>query len=338
MMPGKLSNEEEIKRYLFRELSRAEMERFEEKLFEDSDYFYDVLGLEDDLVDRYAVGRLSGADLERFEKSLRDLPARREKVAGALALQRRIAEGKRDESAREAAPEARPAGETLWERLAAFFSPRSPALRYAAVGLLVLLTFGFAFLAAERVRLGRELARLRGSESQRAEDLQKQIAAASEREAELRRQIESESGKSHVLNEQLEGESAERERLQRELERLRRERGGEAPTPAAVASVFLMPTGRGSGDAKELAVGQNVGRVAIGLELKDGLGPDARFSVEINGRRVAAGVRPRRLPSGKLLVTVAVPPRNVADGLNMIVLKNEGGQAVGDYELNIRRR
>jgi hypothetical protein len=337
MMAGNLSHEEEMKRYLFRELSQTEMERFEEKLFEDGDYFYDVLGLEDDLVDRYALGKLSGTDLERFERSLRDSSGRREKVAGAVALQRHIAEEKRAGSTREAAAEVRVAGASLWERLASLFSLPSPALRYAAVGLMLLLTFGFVFLAAERFRLGRELARLHDSESQRSEELQKQIAAASEREAELRRQLESESGKSQVLNEQLEGESAERERLQRELEMLRHERG-DATTPTAIASVFLMAAGRGSGGAQPLTVSKNVGRIAIGLELEDGLSPDARFNVEINGRAIATGVRPKRAPSGKLLVTVTVPAGNVSEGLNKIVLKNESNLPVGDYELNVRRR
>jgi hypothetical protein len=338
-MAGNLSQEEEIKRYLFRELPREEMERFEERLFEDGDYFYDVLGLEDDLVARYALGKLSGAELERFERSLRASPARREKVADAVALQRRIAEERRAVAAGEAA--ARAARTTFWQRLAGLFGPQTPALRYAAVGLLVLLTFGLVFLATERFRLGRELARLRegrDSESrQREEDLRRQVAAAVEHEAELKRQIEGERGRSQVLDEQLEGESAERERLQRELERLRHERG-DAATPAAFASAFLVPSGRGSGKPGEVIVGKNVGRIAIGLELEDGLNPEGRFNVEVNGRAVATGLRPRRMASGRLLVTVVVSPQNVTEGLNRIAVRNENNLPVGDYELNVRRR
>lgn len=340
MMPGNLAHEEEIKRYLFRELSKAETERFEEKLFEDNDYFYDVLGLEDALVDKYALGKLSGADLERFEKSLLDSPGRREKVAAAVALQRRIADGKQAaETERAAASAARVARASLWERIEGFFSLQSPALRYAAVGLMLLVTCGFIFLAVERFRIGRELAHLRDQESQRREqDLQKQLAAAAEREAELRRQLESESGKSEVLNEQLEGESAERERLQRELERLRHERR-DTTQPTTIASVFLLPSGtRGAGGVGELTVGKKVGRIAVGLELEDGLKADALYNVELNGRAAATDIRPRRLRSGKLRVTVTVPTRNLVEGLNRIVLKNEDNLSVGDYELNVQRR
>lgn len=341
-MPGNLSDEEEIKRYLFRELSQSETERFEERLFEDSGYFYDVLGLEDDLVDRYALGKLSGADLERFEKSLRNSPGRREKVAGAVALQRRVAEERRAQAATVTSPAAAAARASFWERLVGLFRLQSPALRYAAVSLMLLFASGFIFLAVERVRLGRELARLRAPETQRREEeLQKQVAEATEREAELRRQLESESGRSEVLSEQLGAESAERERLQRELERLRRERGDEAVPPgrAIVASVFLMPAGtRGAGGAGELTVGKNVGRVAIVLELEQGLTSDGPFKVEVNGRVFATGIRPRRLRSGRLGVRFTVPPRNLAEGMNRIVLRNESDLPVGNYELNVRMR
>jgi hypothetical protein len=341
MMRGNLSNEEEIKRYLFRELSEDEAERFEERLFEDNDYFYDVLGMEDDLVDRYALGRLSGADLERFERSLRDSHARREKVAGAVALQRRMAEEKREAVARKAEADARVERQTFRQRLAAFFSPQSPALRYAAVGLMLLLTFGFVFLAAERYRLGRELAGLRdGHEAEarrREEDLQKQIDAALVREAELKRQIESERGRSQVLNEQLEGEGAERERLQRELEGLRHERGDRtSPAQTTIASVFLVPAGRGAGGSEELTIAKNVRRVAVGLELEEGLSAVESYGVELNGRRVATNVSPKRLPSGKLHLTVTAPPTAFNEGTNRLVVKNRNNLPVGDYELNVR--
>ncbi|HEY0173825.1 MAG TPA: hypothetical protein VGB98_22615 [Pyrinomonadaceae bacterium] len=342
MMAGNSSQEEEIKRYLFRELTPAEAERFEEKLFEDSEYFYDVLGLEDDLVDRYALGKLAGSDLERFERSLRDSPGRREKVAGAVTLQRRISEERR-----AAAPTRRVAagiaGASFRERLSTLFSFQAPAFRFAAGGLVIALTFGLVFLGVERSRLGREVALLREGNSpearRREKELEERITAAQAREAELKRQIESERGKALDLSEQLEGEGAERERLQRELERLRRERGGGAGPPSpAVATVLLLPTGRGAGGAAKVAVGANTARVVLNLELDEAVRPEGLFSVEINGRTVATGLRPQQRASGKQLVMVRVSPRNVRDGVNEVVLKNEGNLPVGDYELRVSKR
>lgn len=342
MMPGSPPNEEEMKRYLFRELSPTEAQAFEERLFEDSDYFYDVLGLEDDLVDSYAVGRLTGSDLVRFERSLHASPGRREKVSVAVALQRRVAEGRRAGEGREDAPEASAARPSVWEQITGLFSLQSRGLRYAAVGLMVLLTLGCVFLAIERYRLGSEVARLRAGQTvearRREEELRREVAAAGEREEELKRRMEGESGKAELLKEQLEAEGAERARLERELERLRTQREA-TPTPApAVASIFLMPSGRGSGGAEDLSVGRNVGRVTVGLGLEEGLSPDARFSVELNGGRVAAGLRPRRLPSGRLLVTVNVSPRDLSQGANRMVVRNAEGLPVGDYEFNVRKR
>lgn len=339
-MLGNLSQEEEIKRYLFGELSPAEAERFEEKLFEDSGYFYDVLGLEDDLIDRYALRKLAGPDLARFKRSLRDSPGRREKVAGAVALQRRISEERHlGGTARRA--EAAAASVSFWERLSNLFAFQAPALRFAAAGLMLMLTFGFVFLGVERFRLGRELARLReGRESesrQREAELKGQIAAAQEREAELRRQVEGERGKSQDLSEHLEGEVAERERMQRELERMRRERGGASSGPA-IASVLLLPTGRGAGGAAEVAVGADTARIVLRLELEPGVKTEGLFSVEVNGRTVSAGLRPQETSPGRHLVTVKVSPRSVNDGVNKVILKNEGNLHVGDYELRVRRR
>jgi len=340
-MPGNLSREEEIKRYLFRELSPAEAEKFEEKLFEDNKYFYDVLGLEDDLIDRYALGKLASPDLERFERSLRDSPGRREKLADAVALQRRISEEKRA-SATSLRADAGVASVSFWERLSNLFAFRAPAFRLAAAGLMVLLTFGLVFLGVERLRFGREMARLREgreAESQRREaELEGQIAAAREREVELRRQVEGERSKSQDLNEQLESEGAERERLQRELERLRRERGGAAAAAPAIASVLLSPTGRGAGRAAEVAVGADTVRLVLRLELEEGIKPEGTLSIEVNGRTVAAGLRPRQTISGQQLVTVRVSPRSVNHGVNQVVLKNESNLPIGDYELRVRKR
>jgi len=341
MMRGNSLPNEEIKKYLFDELTDAEREEFEERLFGEDDYVYEVMELENELVDRYALGKLEGSELERFERSLKRSPSRRDKVSNGVALQRRISEERQTEAARMQPAVGAVARAPLWERIAKLFSFQTPSFQYAAAGLVILLGLGLAYLWADRLRLGRELARLRegaSPEAQRRErELEERIEAALERESELKRQLESERGKSQDLSEQLEGEGAEREKLQRELERLRRERGGAGSAPA-VASVLLLPTGRGVGGAAEVTIGADTARVVLRLELDDAVKPEGLFSVEVNGRTVAAGLLPRQTSSGKRLVTVSVPPRSLSDGVNKVILKNKGDLPVGDYELRVSRR
>ncbi|MCB1025586.1 MAG: hypothetical protein KDB79_14410, partial [Acidobacteria bacterium] len=77
---------EEMKRFVFHELSIEEREIFEERFFLDEDFFYDLLELENRLVDDFVRGKLKGSDLKRFEASLEKSEERRQKVANAIAL------------------------------------------------------------------------------------------------------------------------------------------------------------------------------------------------------------------------------------------------------------
>src|SRR5437868_12880968 len=95
------SSKEEIKKYLFHELTPGEQEKIEERMFEDNDFLYEVLDVENELVDLYVLGKFEGDELARFEKSLRSSPGRREKAATAAALQRCIAEEKQVKLAQE---------------------------------------------------------------------------------------------------------------------------------------------------------------------------------------------------------------------------------------------
>ena len=125
---------EEMKRYIFYEMSEVESEALEERFFEDNEYFEDLVELENDLIDSYAVKKLSGADLVRFEKSLAHSPERREKVIEARALQKIIEEERpREQEIAVAAPVG------FWERLAAFFNVQASAMKLAVSALLVLI-------------------------------------------------------------------------------------------------------------------------------------------------------------------------------------------------------
>jgi hypothetical protein len=206
---------------------------------------------------------------------------------------------------------------------------------------------GFLFLLVDRLRVGRELARLRegrgGVELQRIEsDLREQLEAARVRETELRRQIESESGKSEVLNEQL-----ERERVERALEVSRREQKRLSfPTPRVslgqitptVASIFLLPGGRGAGAVEGEIIRRSIRGISISLELEQEVNPESRLSVEVNNQMVATNLEPKSLPSQRKVITFSVSPQSLVNGVNRIVLKNADGLSIGDYELKIQKR
>lgn len=331
-MRGDSLPDEEIKKYLFHELSQVEQERFEEKLFAEDDYFYEVLEAENNLIDRYALGLLKGEELARFERSLPASPQRREKVANSRALQRRIAEEKQAAAAAEAASTAEVSRGSIWERLAGFFRPQGLPLKYAGAALMLLLGCGLVFLLVERARLRREVAQLREG---RGRELQAQIDASRAREAELRQQIERERERAQELDEHLAGEGAERERLQQELEKLRRD---SAPTAPTVATVFLPLMGRGGGGVKVVTVGRETRRVVLGLELEESVSAGGRYSVEVNGRVVASGLRPKSPAVGRPRLTVSIRAEVLAEGVNRLAVKDESGRDVGDYELRVRSR
>ncbi len=130
---------EEMKRYLFHEMSAEESDALEERYFEDAGFFYDLLELENDLIDRYAVGNLQGEDLVRFGKSLEKSPERLEKISDARVLQKLIAEEKSKSAIAIAAP-------TFWEKLGSFFKISTSGLKLVAGALAVLLVCTAAFL------------------------------------------------------------------------------------------------------------------------------------------------------------------------------------------------
>lgn len=131
---------EELKRYLFYEMSDEESESLEEKYYENAELFNELVGLETDLIDCYAIGKLNGTDLQRFEKSLEKSPERRKKIADARIFQKLIAEEK---------AKLNPiviVAPTFWEKLSEYFKISTSGLKLAAGTLVILLICTAAFL------------------------------------------------------------------------------------------------------------------------------------------------------------------------------------------------
>src|SRR5689334_21908439 len=114
-------NIEDIESYLFLEMSDDERLAFERELFENDELFFEVEEHENHLVDLYAHGKLPPNIKSRFERSLADLPARREKVANAVALKTYIEEERLADS-----PVSEPTRETFAQKLTKLFSFGSP--------------------------------------------------------------------------------------------------------------------------------------------------------------------------------------------------------------------
>lgn len=81
--------EQEAAEYLLGGLAESERSAIHSRLFEDDTYFALLLDVENDLMDAYAAGTLSRGDRIRVEKHLLSTSDQQQKLAVAMALQRR---------------------------------------------------------------------------------------------------------------------------------------------------------------------------------------------------------------------------------------------------------
>lgn len=125
-------NEKKLKRYLYGEMSEDEVAKIENKIFLDDNYFYDIVNLENELIDLYVRKKLDPDELIRFENSLKNLPERQTKVANAIALQTIIDESRIVEKPiEETAP-------TFWDSIKKFFSLHTLVASSAMTALLLM--------------------------------------------------------------------------------------------------------------------------------------------------------------------------------------------------------
>ena len=342
------NNTEEMKRYLFHELSETERDALEERFFEDDTLFYELVELENNLVDQYARGELASNDRTRFERSLPKSPERREKVANAAALQKFIAEEKQT----VAAPVAIVSEEkqSIWQSISNFFSFRMPVLQMATTAMTLLLMVGVGFLLYERTRIGQELARARNEQNERfttfrqqETSLQEQIIQARQREQDLQNQINTERGQSDILDSQLEREQSEKLRLERELERLRREKGNlppvqpksNQPFSPTIATIFLAPSGKGGG-IKTVKVNKNTSKISITLQIPKESQAET-YSVKLEGVSVAENLKPRATKSGNKVITVSIPAQQLTPDKENLLTVTGDDQSRFNYVFRVQK-
>lgn len=317
-------NREEMKRFLFHELSDTEREAFEERFFADDDFFYELADLENELVDRYALGKMSVAESTRFEKSLQKSPEKRAQIANSVTLQKFIAE--------EKLVVAQP---TLWEKIAGFFTVQKNLFQYATAVLVILLMIGVGFLLYERARVAGELARLQSEQKERESEIERQenalleqIRQSQEREQNLQTELESRNGQTQILTEQIEREKSEKLKLERELEILRKEKGKspiekpKEPQSQTPIIITLLPYSGGKGGGDDIKVVRiKPETIKIKLDLKIPTESIAEnFDVKLNGENIANGQRPFQSKSGNRSLLVTLPTKKLAETEHAVTL------------------
>ena len=341
------SQNQEIKRYLYLEMTEEEHSAMEEKLFADDTLFFAISDLENELVDQYVRKQLTGEELTRFERSLEKLPKRRAKVANAVALQTFVAE-EREESA----PAVVAVSQTFWQKLSEFFTIKTPAFGLAIGGLLVLFTLASVVLFLENRRQSNELANLQnnqnGNRSQREIELQNQIANAQKRESELQVQIDKERETSGDLTDELEIKKAQLKQVQSEIERLRKESIKiPVPTPKpkeqtpTIASLSLKPTiitrDPNPTAAQPFTIERGTQRLAIRLTLPAEAKKEERYSVKLNEKPVAQNLAVRVAKDGQKSVQLTVSTSDVIDGVNRLTVIDATGNDVSKANNHVQR-
>lgn len=316
---------EEMKRYLFHEMPEKERETLEERLFENSDYFYELVELENDLIDSYARGKLDGKDRERLERSLAEMPERRAKIANARALQTLIAEEKN-----VSAPVA---ASTLWERISNFFNLKMSALQYATGAVAILLACATGFLLYQNWQERQEFAELQNRRQAELAEKEKLLQEQITELESLKRRFENERGQNEILNEKIEEIDNQKQQLEQQLKNIRRGNNQPdnkntepiAPPTQTLASVFLLPGGGRGGAITQVPIKQSVRSINFSLQVPPESAAET-FSVRLNGNPVAQNLKPRKTASGRRILRVTIAAQQLRETDNTLTVTGDDGK------------
>ena len=336
-------DKENLKRFLYGELDKAERIRLEDRMYADDTLFEEAEILENELIDYYVRGKLPAEEKTRFERSLKKLPQRRQKVANAAALREYIAEERASEKVAEKTPEKIP----FWQRVNKLFRFDSPVLQYGMAALVVVLTLSTAFLFISKNRTENELARLQQerADDSRIRQLEQQIAASRQRETELQTQLDNAQGGYGEATEDLENESRRREQLERELAKAKQQKPVDKPdqtqTPI-IASIVLSLSGGGrgatnSGEMPIVKIPRNASKVLLNMRLPDTVAENERLTVQVNGQRMTTNLPPRVSSGGVKSLRVLISAANLKDQ-NEVVITDKSGKTVSSYPFKLERQ
>lgn len=334
------SEQEKLMRYLYGELTEKEIEELEDRFFQDDELFYQAVELENNLVDRYAQGRLADGDLQRFGQALEKFPERRQKIANAVALQTFIQEENAGKKA--AVPPQKITAQHFGQKLANFFTIKSPLIGSAAAALLLIFTIAGILLFLDNRRKTEALAQLE-NERQTIETLRTQISDSENRLTNLNSQLEKNAEESVEFIEALESEQEKNRQLQKELDKALRDNPKPVlptPKPSApiIASILLTQpnTGRdGDGKMKTASVGENTRKLAINLTLGDTVKKEDKLTILLNEKPFLENVPPRVSTDGKKSLSLTIPTANLPEGANKLTVIDSSGKEITKYIFNV---
>jgi hypothetical protein len=255
-MTSNVKYDQTLRRYLLGDLGEETQRHLEERLVTDTEYFQELLIVEDELVDEYVRGDLSEQEKEDFESHFLCSRERREKLSFAGVL-------------RDYVDTVPVSNDSDSYRLSAWFKQKilaplrvpSPALGAAMAAAILVTVIGVVWLIAVNWQLHRQLNG--ASAEQRAlrvseQDLQKQLAE--------------ERNRGRVLTDSLQQEQDQRTRLEREIASLRaqqeRSAFGLRPSGVPIASFLLAPgLLRGSGEMERVIIPTGSSLVQLQLDI-----------------------------------------------------------------------
>lgn len=294
-------SENSMTQYLLGELPEDEQQALEERFFEDSELFAQLMEVENELIDSYVSGELTPHTRQKLEKTLLASPEGRKKLENARILRQYIRQGKTERS-RPVVEKEHPG---FWRSFFNLFNFQSPAFAQALGAIAIIMTVAVAWLLYDSNQLRNQLELARNEQTQ--PQLEQELQAAKIRERELEQQLEQQGGLNEQLATQLKDETERIEEMERELARMR-----QRPPSVLIATLTGGVTRGGEGPAT-MDIPPNTEVVRLQLPLPSDRADYRSYDATLNeasGARVLSqkGLRPDSTRSGKAL-TLRVPPR-----------------------------
>lgn len=327
---------EESERYLYAEMNQKERDSFEEKIFCDDELFFEIVDLENRLVDSYAKGNLSGAELLRFEKSLEKSSERKQKVANAIAMQTYIEQEHRQKVSTASVVTAETPN--LWEKITDIFTIRSPLINMTMAGLLLIFAFAAIFLLLDNRRKNDELTLLQDNKAE-IEKLQNQISGSEQNIAELNNKLETKSAETDELIKTLGSEQQKIQQLDKLIERLQtvKDKPPIAVNTPAPEIVAIIPDKKitNGGKFSTASVGKNTKRIAVSLSLPETLKKDEKLTILLNEKPFLQNISPIVSADGEKSISLTIPTDDLPPGENRLTINNSEGKEITKYIFSV---
>jgi hypothetical protein len=320
MEQRKMANEQIIKNYLLGELPDEETEELEERLFIDDDLFQELQVVEMSMLDSYVRKTIAEDEIERFEKNYLVTLERRKRVVQSEIFHDAV-------KAMRPAPVMSAERETAswFKRLFGDFGFSLPAMQYAAVGLIAVMTLTLIWLVYDRQQKERELL-LAQNQIAETEALLKEQLASREKELEDRL-IQQRNDEAETLS-ALEAEIAQ---LRRQLEEVDRRRPSDLPKDKPLIATVFFPVARSIGASPPIKLTVANEMKALNLQIPVGKSAGDLFEVTVskNSETILGltNVKPRSF-KGSRIVSVTVPTRLLKEGRYDILLRNEQNEDI----------